>query len=97
MRKYESPRGLGSSGGGGGGGFSGDPHFMIPVKPDLNICFNWDGQENEVRILLKFTMNHFLNEFQLCQCSDELGFYYLISLFTPDLQFLSRSCPKHYS
>ncbi|XP_039265384.2 inter-alpha-trypsin inhibitor heavy chain H5-like [Styela clava] len=35
-------------GGGGGGGFSGDPHFIIPIQPGINICFNWDGQEDEI-------------------------------------------------
>ena len=31
-----------------GGGFSGDPHFLIPIRPDFYICFDWDGESGEV-------------------------------------------------
>ena len=31
-------------------GFYGDPHFIIPIRPDLYICFNWDGENGQVRL-----------------------------------------------
>jgi len=30
------------------GGFYGDPHFVIPIKNDLNLCFNWNGRNTEL-------------------------------------------------
>uniref|UniRef100_H2ZPD1 Inter-alpha-trypsin inhibitor heavy chain C-terminal domain-containing protein n=1 Tax=Ciona savignyi TaxID=51511 RepID=H2ZPD1_CIOSA len=34
------------------GGFSGDPHFIVPLTPKINLCFNWDGEDGEVYNLL---------------------------------------------
>ncbi|CAK8696262.1 unnamed protein product [Clavelina lepadiformis] len=30
------------------GGFYGDPHFLIPIRQNLNLCFNWDGNEGSI-------------------------------------------------
>lgn len=33
----------------GAAGFYGDPHFVIPLRQsNLNLCFNWDGEEGDV-------------------------------------------------
>ena len=29
--------------------FYGDPHFVIPLTKDFNLCFSWHGNSNEVR------------------------------------------------
>lgn len=34
------------------GGFYGDPHFLIPIRQNLNLCFNWDGNEGSVSSIL---------------------------------------------
>uniref|UniRef100_F6U637 VWFA domain-containing protein n=1 Tax=Ciona intestinalis TaxID=7719 RepID=F6U637_CIOIN len=34
------------------GGFSGDPHFIVPLTPKINLCFNWDGEDGEIFNLL---------------------------------------------
>jgi len=33
------------------GGFYGDPHFVISITPDFNLCFNWDGEKDEINNL----------------------------------------------
>lgn len=38
----------GGRGGSSGGGFSGDPHCLIPFNEHFHLCFNWDGEENQV-------------------------------------------------
>ena len=48
LRKSSDPAGRSSSSK-LKGGFYGDPHFLIPLRPDLFICFDWDGEDGQVK------------------------------------------------
>ena len=48
LRKSSDPAGRSSSSK-RKGGFYGDPHFLIPLRPDLFICFDWDGKDGQVK------------------------------------------------
>lgn len=50
-RSVIRPRGGTAFGGRSGTGFVGDPHFVIPVKPEFKICFNFDGKTGEVTFI----------------------------------------------
>ena len=28
-----------------------DPHVVLPLKPGINLCFNWNGKDEEVSLL----------------------------------------------
>ena len=52
-----------------GGGFSGDPHFLIPIRPDFFICFDWDGENGEVKFLYLTTLNLPVLTFVVFRCT----------------------------
>ena len=53
---YMSAGRVGSS----GAGFYGDPHFVIPLRQsNLNLCFNWDGEEGDVSNHFYFFFHHY--------------------------------------
>ena len=37
------------------GGVYRDPHVVLPIKPGVNLCFNWNGKDEEV-----FLFNNFM-------------------------------------
>ena len=31
-----------------------DPHVLLPLKPGVNLCFDWNGRDKEVRICVAY-------------------------------------------
>ena len=36
------------------GGVYRDPHVVLPLKPGVNLCFNWNGKDKEVCVVVLF-------------------------------------------
>ena len=38
------------------GGVYRDPHVVLPLKPGVNLCFNWNGKDKEVCVVVPFVV-----------------------------------------
>ena len=39
------------------GGVYRDPHVVLPLKEGINLCFNWNGKNEEVCVFVVFCVN----------------------------------------